>query len=78
MQILEFVENVGLKLGKQLGYNESFVFESPNIGKERNFAWRSRSDLNHGHESSCYKAFGRVLHFLLISPFEASGCTFFK
>ncbi|XP_068722401.1 uncharacterized protein [Montipora capricornis] len=31
LQILEFVENVGLKLGKQLGYNESVVFESRNI-----------------------------------------------
>jgi len=32
MQVLEMVDNMGLKIGEQLGDNESFVMESPNIG----------------------------------------------
>ena len=32
MQVLEVVDNIGLKIGEQLGDNESYVIYSDNIG----------------------------------------------
>ena len=32
MQVLEVIDNIGLKIGEQLGDNESYVIYSSNIG----------------------------------------------
>ena len=32
MQVLEVIDNIGLKIGEQLEDNESYVIYSPNIG----------------------------------------------